>query len=134
MKGGLDLLNGAGDEIVDSLHRLYRELGRRQTVHKDLESHGEKGPTDSVWASAVGVGPRVGPARARPIRDDGEPRWEESHVGGISSVHHNVHGGDVNGRVHHKRPSRVDASLLQNQHTALVRVHCLWGGKRAKKN
>ena len=119
MKGGLDLLDGAGDEIVDGLHRLYGELGRRQAVHKDLESDGEKGPADPVWASAVG------PSGARPIRDDGEPRWEESHVGGISTVHHNVHGGDVNGRVHHKRPGCVYAGLLQNQHTALVGVHCL---------
>lgn len=71
MECGLDFLDGAGDEIIDGLHRFHRELGRREAVHQDLKGHGQEGPTYPMGRPTVAGGPITGRATgARPVGHD----------------------------------------------------------------
>lgn len=96
VEGGLDLEQRAGDEAVDSLQRLRRQLRRPVT---DLERHGQKG------ASGGGLG----------VGEDGEAGGQDRHEAVVAAVHHVVHGRGVHRRVHHRRAGGVAARLLQDQ-------------------
>jgi hypothetical protein len=118
--GGLDALDGAGDEAVHGGYGAEGELGGGDGVHQDLERHRQEGPAAaSVQALSVG---RSRTGRRWSVGEDGEARRQQGHVVRVAAVEHHVHRHHVHRRVHHVRARGVGAALLEDQHVALVRV------------
>ena len=121
---GLDLLDGGADEAVDGGDGLGVEPGRRQVADEDLERDGDhaarlRREREDDAAGRARAGPRAS------VGEDGEARRQERDARRVLAAHHHVRRRDVDRRVHHQRPRRVRAALLEDQHAVLVRVEPL---------
>jgi hypothetical protein len=124
IQGRLNLLHRGADEAVDRGHRLGVQLRRRQAAHQDLERHRHQRPRRRGPQRAGARRRRR--RRARPaVGQDGEARRQERDRRRVLAAHHHVGRRDVDRRVHHQRPRRVGAALLQDQHAVLARVQAL---------
>ena len=127
LQGGLDLLDGAGEQVADGVDRLHGELRRRQVVHQYLERHGDERAGAVVAAAAMSVGRRALGRRVSSrgrrgvaVGEDGKAGGQQGDVGRVAAAHDDVHGLHVHRRVHHQRAGRVGARLLQDEHVVLV--------------
>jgi hypothetical protein len=123
----LDLLHGGADEAVDGGDGLGVEPGRRQVADEDLERDGDHAARRRRRRrERDGAAGRARAGRPRPpVRQDGEARRQQRDARRVLAAHHHVRRRDVDRRVHHQRPGRVRAALLEDQHAVLVRVQPL---------
>lgn len=87
VEGCFDLVDGVGNEVVDSGDRFRAHPGGGEVADKDLEDDGDEGAA----GASTGGGSAGGPA----VRGDGEAGWEEWDVGWVFPTHGYVDGRQV---------------------------------------